>query len=126
MIAYNPDASAEDNFADMEAAIANVTSMSVTGAVRSTTVEGEKITDGQMLGLVNGNIECVADDAEACLRGLAAKMSDASYIMVFCGEGTDDAMMAEAEAIFREAAPMAEVAVMFGGQPLYPFVISVE
>jgi hypothetical protein len=60
------------------------------------------------------------------LRTLALNASDASYIMIFCGEGTNEDTMAEAETIFREAAPMAEVAVMFGGQPLYPFVISVE
>ena len=126
MIAYNPDASAEENFAVMEAAIGNVTSMSVTGAVRSTTVEGEKITDGQMLGLVDGSIDCVADDAADCLRGLAKKMADASYIMVFCGEGVSDSEAALAEEIIRAAAPMAEIAVMSGGQPLYPYVISVE
>ena len=126
MIAYNPDATPEKNFEDMEAAIGSVTSMSVTSAVRSTTVEGEKITDGQMLGLVDGSIDCVADDAAACLEGLAKKMTDASYIMVFCGEGVSEEESAEAEAIIRKAAPMSEVAVMYGGQPLYPFIVSVE
>lgn len=126
MIAYNPDASVEQNFSDMEKALDSVTSMSITGAVRSTTVEGEKITDGQMLGLVNGNIDCVADNTEECLRKLAEKMADASYIMVFCGEGVDEVGAATAENIIRAAAPMAEIAVMQGGQPLYPYVISVE
>ena len=126
MIAYNPDASADKNFSDMEAALDAVVSMSVTGAVRSATVEGEKITDGQMLGLVDGSIDCVADDAAECLRMLSKKMCDASYIMVFCGEGVAESECAEAEAIIKAAAPMAEVAVMMGGQPLYPYIISVE
>ncbi len=126
MIAYNPDASVEQNFADMEQALENVTSMSITGAVRSTTVEGEKITDGQMLGLVNGSIDCVADDTADCLRKLSEKMADASYVMVFCGEGVGEADASFAEETIRAAAPMAEVAVMHGGQPLYPYVISVE
>ena len=126
MIAYNPDATPEQNFSDMEAAIGNVTSMSVTGAVRSTTVEGEKITDGQMLGLVDGNIDCVADDSAECLRKLSVRMTDASYIMVFCGEEVDEEGAVLAENIIKSAAPMAEVAIMQGGQPLYPYVISVE
>lgn len=126
MIAYNPDTSPEQNFSDMEAAIETVTSMSITGAVRSTTVEGEKIVDGQMLGLVDGSIDCVADDSAECLRKLAAKMTEASYIMVFCGEGVDEEGVALVEGIIKEAAPMAEVAVMQGGQPLYPYIISVE
>ena len=126
MIAYNPDTSPEQNFSDMEAAIETVTSMSITGAVRSTTVEGEKIVDGQMLGLVDGSIDCVADDSAECLRKLAAKMTEASSIMVFCGEGVDEEGVALVEGIIKEAAPMAEVAVMQGGQPLYPYIISVE
>ena len=126
MIAYNPDTTPEQNFSDMEAAIETVTSMSITGAVRSTTVEGEKITDGQMLGLVNGSIDCVADDIADCLKKLSEKMTDASYIMVFCGEDVNDEGAALAEDIIKAAAPMAEVAVMSGGQPLYPYIISVE
>ena len=126
MIAYNPDASAEKNFADMEAAIENVTSMSVTSAVRNATVEGEQISDGQMLGLVNGSIDCVADDSAECLRKLAQKMTEASFVMVFCGEGVDEDGAALAESVIKEAAPMAEVAIMQGGQPLYPYIISVE
>ena len=127
MIAFNPDApSADSIFADMERAIETVTSMSVTGAVRDATVEGERITDGQMLGLVDGGIDCVADSAAECLTKLAQKMTDASFVMVFCGEGVGEAEMAEAEEIIRKAAPMCEVSVMCGGQPLYPYIVSVE
>ena len=126
MIAYNPDASAEENLAAMEEAIGAVVSMSITEAVRSTTVSGEKITDGQMLGLVDGSIACVADDTYSCLEKLCEKMADASYVMVFCGEGTDESDMQRVEEMIRAAAPMSDVAVLPGGQPLYPFVISVE
>ena len=126
MVAFNPDASEEENLAEMEEAIGRVVSMSITEAVRSTTVQGEKITDGQMLGLVDGKIECVADSVPECLRMLSEKMADASYVMVFCGEGVDEEQMAEAEEILRKGAPDCELAMLPGGQPLYPFVISVE
>ncbi|MBQ8331071.1 MAG: DAK2 domain-containing protein [Clostridia bacterium] len=126
MIAFNPDISPEDNLEDMKAAIDSVTSMSVTNAVRSTTVEGEKIIGGQMLGLVNGSIDCVADSAEECLGKLAEQMKDASYVMVFLGEGMPEDAAADTEAIIRAKAPDCEVAVLMGGQPLYPYIISVE
>jgi len=126
MIAYNPDAKAEEIFEEMSSAAEAVTSMSVTSAVRSATVEGEKIADGQMLGLVNGSIDCVADSAADCLRKLSEKMADASYIMVFCGEGVDEESQRMAEEIIRGAAPMGDIAVMYGGQPLYPYIVSVE
>ena len=126
MIAFNPDANPEDNFASMEASLENVISMSVTGAVRSTSVQGTKITDGQMLGLVDGSIDCVADSAEECLERLAEKMTDASYVMVFLGEQIAEQDPTEVEAILRAKAPHCEIAIMVGGQPLYPYIISVE
>ena len=126
MIAFIPDLEPEENFTAMGEAIKLVTGMSITGAVRSTTVEGAKIVDGQMLGLVNGSIECVADDVFSCLEKLAQKMTGASYVTVFYGESVEEADAAKAEEIIRKAAPLCEVAVLMGGQPLYPYIISVE
>ena len=126
MIAFIPDLEPEQIFEAMSEAIKNVTSISITNAVRSTTVEGEKITDGQMLGLVNGSIDCVSDDVFSCLEKLTARMTDASFITVFCGDTVEEADMAHAEEIIRKASPMAEVATFVGGQPLYPYIISVE
>ena len=126
MIAFNPDASPEENAAQMEASLNNVVSMSITSAVRSTTVQGAKITDGQMLGLVDGSIECVANSAEECLEKLAERMTNASFVTVFLGEDVSAEEGERAEAILREKAPNCEMAVMVGGQPLYPYVISVE
>ena len=126
MIAFNPDGTPEDNREAMEASLGSVVSMSITGAVRSTTVSGEAIKDGQLLGLVDGAIECVADSEQECLEKLAKKMSDASYVMVFCGEGVSDEAQAEVETIIRTNAPDCELSILYGGQPLYPYVISVE
>ena len=126
MIAFNPDAKPEQNQKDMITALGQVISMSVTGAVRDTTVEGEKIANGQLLGLVDGHIDCVADTAEECLAGLAKQMTEAVYVMVFCGADVTEAEQAKAEEIIRAAAPNSEVAVLPGGQPLYPYIISVE
>ena len=126
MIAFIPDMDPESNRAEMEEALANVTSMSVTGAVRDTTVQGEKIANGQLLGLVNGSIACVADTAEECLAGLAEKMTDASFVMMFYGKDVTEEEWTRAEEIIREKAPDCELSVLYGGQPLYPYVISVE
>jgi dihydroxyacetone kinase-like predicted kinase len=126
MIAFIPDNSPEQIFEDMSEAIKNVTSISVTSAVRSTTVSGEKISDGQMLGLVNGSIACVADSTDECLEKLTEKMAGASFITVFYGEGVSDEDAQKTEELIRTRVPMCEVGVIPGGQPLYPYIISVE
>ena len=126
MIAFNPDGTPEDNQAAMQESLSSVVSMSITEAVRSTTVSGEAIKDGQLLGLVDGAIACVADSERECLEKLAEKMANASYVMVFCGEGVSPEAQADAETIIRTKAPQCELSILYGGQPLYPYVISVE
>lgn len=126
MIAFNPDGEEEENLAAMESAIGNVSTMSVTHAVRDTTIEGEKITSGQSLGMVNGAIGCVADTVQECLEKLAHEMKCASYIMIFYGS---DVSAEEAEAAGKLLAgklPDTEITVLSGGQPLYDYIISVE
>jgi DAK2 domain fusion protein YloV len=56
MIAYNPDSEPDDIVNDMQEAMAMVTSMSVTFAVRDTHIDRFSITKGQYLGLVEGKI----------------------------------------------------------------------
>jgi len=126
MIAFDPDASLDDNIAQMEAAFGAVTSMSITKAVRSTSIDGVKIKSGQMLGLVNGDIYGVADSTLDCLDLLIEKMESPSFVTVFYGIDVSDEDAETARASIEAACPDAEITVINGGQPLYDFVISVE
>ena len=100
--------------------------MSITHAVRDTTIDGEKIENGQMLGLMNGSIECVANSTLECLDMLCDRMKDASFITLFYGSDVSEEIAQEAEAILQSKNADAEVVVVSGGQPLYDFIISVE
>ena len=126
MICYNPDGSLEENLEEMNNAIANVTSMSITQAVRNTTVNGEKIKSGQMLGLVNGAIKHVANSTLECLEKLAGEIEGASFITLFYGIDVTLENAKIAEASLRAKQPDAEITLINGGQPLYDFVISIE
>ena len=126
MISFNPEGSLEENLEGMNAAIDGVTSMSITHAIRNTTIDGEKIENGQMLGLVNGSIECVADSTLECLEMLCGKMTDASFITLFYGADVSEEDANKAEALIQSKTVDAEIVVVSGGQPLYDFIISVE
>ncbi len=126
MIAFNPEADVEENTTELELAIGNVTSMSITQAIKSTTIEGEKIKNGQMLGLMNGAIECVANSTHECLQMLTDRMDNASFITLFYGIDVTDEEARIAEGTIRAKHEDAEITVINGGQPLYDFIISVE
>ena len=126
MMVFDPDGSEEANTAAMTEATTTVTSMSVTYAVRDTVIGGERIENGQMLGMVNGEIEFVANSSEECLEKLTTKMDGASFITLFCGEDVSEEQQAKAEEIIRSATDGAEVVSINGGQPIYSYIISVE
>ena len=126
MLAFDPEGEVEANTEAMKESITHVVSMSVTHAVRDTTIDGKRIENDQMMGLVDGKIEYVANTPEECLKMLTKNMDGATYITLFCGEEVDDAGMETAAEIIRSSVKDAEVVAIKGGQPIYNYVISVE
>ena len=126
MLSFDPEGDEAANTAAMEAAVSSVVSMSVTHAVRDTTIDGQQIKDGQMMGMVDGAISCVADTSEECIKKLSEQMEGACFITVFYGEEVSDEQAEAAVAIIQNAVAGAEVVSIKGGQPIYSYVISVE
>ena len=126
MLAFDPEGDADSNTAAMTEAVTHVLSMSVTHAVRDTTIDGKHIENDQMMGLVDGKIEYVANTPAECLKMLTQKMDGATYITLFCGEEVSDEGVEEAANIIRSAVTDAEVVAIKGGQPIYNYIISVE
>ena len=127
MISFDPDAESEANVEMMKEAIDNVTSMSVTYAVRDTEIDRFTIKKGQFLGLVENKIACVTDTSEACIKQLTRGMTGASFVTVFYGENvTDEEAEKVAGIISAKVGGACEVAMLPGGQPIYDYVISVE
>lgn len=127
MIAFNPDGELDDVMADMKHAMAMVTSMSVTYAVRDTQIDRFEIHKGQFLGLVENKIACVTDTSISCMKQLVRGMTGASFVTVFYGEGVSEEEAAEVgDMISQKVGGGCEVAVLPGGQPIYDYIISVE
>lgn len=127
MIAYNPDAEAADVEREMNDAARMVTSMSVTFAVRDTEIDRFKIKKGQFLGLVENKIACVSNESFDCVKQLSRGMTGAAYVTVFYGEDVNEETANKVgEMISNKVGGGCEVAVLYGGQPLYDYIISVE
>ena len=127
MISFNSDADVEENTRVMEEAFSGVVSMSITQAVRNTTIDGADIKSGQMLGLCGGDIACVANNTLECVDMLADKIDGgASFITLFYGIDVSNEEAKLAEGAIRAKHADAEITVISGGQPLYDFIISVE
>ena len=128
MLAFNEEAEVEENTEEMKAAADNVTTVSVTYAVRDTEVGDNKIHEGDTLGLVNGKIITSHKDRSELLKKLIKKTEreSADYITVSYGEGATEEEAEEVAALYNERYPDAEVITLCGGQPVYSYIISLE
>ncbi len=127
MIVFDESASPEDNVEAMKEAKSAVTSISITYAVRGTKIDGIKIAEGQILGLVNGKIASVANSDEEVIENLVDRMSDASFVTVFYGEKISEDAAEGVLSIIKSKLPAdTEITLIRGGQPIYDYIISVE
>ena len=127
MIVFDETASPEENVEAMKEEMGAVTSISITYAVRGTKIDGIKIAEGQILGLVNGKIASVANSDVEVIENLVDRMSDASFVTVFYGEKISEDAAEVVLSIIKSKLPAdTEVTLIRGGQPIYDYIISVE
>lgn len=127
-LAFNPDASVEENTEAMMATLGTVKSASVTYAVRATHVDGFDLSVGEIIGLDEKAILAKGTQVGDTTKDLISKMinDSISSVTLFYGE---DVKPLEAELLaqeLQEKYPDVEVTVIFGGQPVYYYIISLE
>lgn len=113
---------------NMMESIQNVISASVTYAVRETVFDGNKINEGDIIGMLEDSIAVIAESAENGAKKLLQKAvtQESEMISIYYGA---DVSQQEAEAVKKFAQrnfPECDVELQKGGQPLYYYIISVE
>ncbi len=97
-------------------------------AVRSTSLRGVKVTEGQIIAIVDDELRLAAESAEEAvgraLEGLAGEGT--SLLTLYYGADTDQAQADALAEELRERYPAHEVEVVFGGQPHYQYIVSLE
>jgi hypothetical protein len=128
LLAFDPQAGAEENAATMGEAAARVLSAEVTVAVRPSTAEVGAIHEGDYLGLCRGAIEVVSPTLAGAVQDLLAKLLGDHHEIVTLieGEGATKADTRAITAWLEETRPDVTAEVHSGGQPLYPFLLSIE
>lgn len=127
-LAFNPEASAEENLEAMTTAIECVKSGSVTYAVRATHVDGFDLSVGEIIGLDDKAILAKGSDVQKTTEALVEKLltEDSVNITLFYGEDINEDDAEKLRASLEEKYPECEVTAIYGGQPVYYYIISVE
>ena len=128
LLEYDPDDSAESNSATMRAAASRVVSGEVTRAVRASVTDAGPIAEGDYLGIARDGIRVVrASLAEAAIGLLEALVTDSHEIVtVIEGEGASAAVTRQLTEWLGEHRPDVTAELHHGGQPLYPYLFSIE
>ena len=127
-LAFNNEATVEENSEAMKESIKNVKSGSVTYAVRDTHVDGFDLSVGEIIGLDNKAILSKGSQVSPTVVDLVAKLVDENTVNIslFYGEEVKESDANKLQEKLQELYPQCEVSVLAGGQPVYYYLISVE
>ncbi|MCY4365319.1 MAG: DAK2 domain-containing protein [Chloroflexi bacterium] len=127
-LAFNAQASAEQNLQAMQEAVDGVVSIEVTRSVRDTTLGGITVAEGDFMALVDGDLTVVETSAEAALLSSleGVGLDDDHIVTIYWGSDTDQETSEGLVSAIEEKAPGIQVDLFYGGQPHYPYFASVE
>lgn len=127
-ISINPELSVDENKAYVEETIKGVVSGSVTYAVRSTSIDGFKLKEGDIIGLGEKKIVTKGNDVSKVTEDTIEKLmnDEISTISLFYGNDVDPKDAGALIDRLKDKYPDLEIDVHEGNQPLYYYLISLE
>ncbi len=128
MLAHNPDGEVAAVAEKMTKSLASVQSGEVTVATRTVEIDGVGVESGQVIALLDGRLVLSAASIEEAVMGLLEKADAASHELItfYHGEDLNRNEAFRIADVARQKYPSQEIEVQDGGQPHYPFLISVE
>ena len=130
MINYMPDNTPEENVMSMEEALNGVTVGQITYAVRDTEIDGQKVKEGDFMGILGGKIVCSHPEINISVKELINTImaDDPDVLTVYLGADAKDdtAANADIESYITENYGDCELEIVYGGQPVYHYIFAAE
>ena len=126
LIAFQEEASPEENTENMTESLKAVSSGEITYAVRDTTIDGREIHSGDILFLGDNGLLSVGKDILSAVKEALPKMGEGEILSLYYGE---DVKAEDAEALVSEIQkdyPDLEIELQNGGQAVYYYLVSLE
>lgn len=130
LLAFEASKTLAENVSDMTENLSEVTSGQVTNAVRDTSIDGLAIHENDWLGMIDNKIVVSEKDIHDVLTQTFAKMladnEDAEIVSLYIGADGSRKLAEKLSAELSETYPDVEIEIFDGGQPVYPYLFSVE
>ena len=128
MLQLDPEGDFDQVVEAMNESLLQVESGELTKATRTVELNGVSVTEGQIIGIHNGDLVISADSVEEGLMKLLEQIGTDDYeqITLFYGNGMTEEEANKYVEMIQERYPDHEVECHYGGQPHYFFSLSVE
>jgi uncharacterized protein len=126
LIAFDPNKDASTVAEEMREVSERAHGIEVTRAIRATTIDGQKVREGEAIALVDGRLVAHGDDDVVVLVEAAKRLSDTDVFTLYSGADVDASRVEYAAQRLRASCPKASVEVVAGGQAHYPFIVTAE
>jgi len=126
LVAYEADRAPDEVARRMAEIVRATRCLEVTRAIRDANVDGSAVRAGEAIGLLDGHLVAHGDDELVVLGEAAARLEPAELLTLYVGSAVSPERAGAARERLARACPNAEVEVLEGGQPHYPFVVQAE
>lgn len=128
ILSYNPDSGMEENKYNMEEAAQKTKNGEITQAVRDANLMVGEIKKGEYIGLSDGKVRVISNNVVDAIIDLVRDIASSTEEIITFYTGKD-AIPEDNEIIkikLKKYFPKMDIEMHKGGQPLYPYIFSIE
>lgn len=127
-VVFDINVSMDANIEHMSEAFNQIKYGEVTHAVRTTSLDGFELKEGDIIGLTSKKIVAKSSNVAECASAVVARLinEDMAVITLYYGDNVSEEQAGELANSLQEKYPDMEVMAIFGNQPHYFYLISVE
>ncbi|MBN1876830.1 MAG: DAK2 domain-containing protein [Anaerolineae bacterium] len=128
LLAMDQQATIDGNVVVMLNAAKDIISGEVTWAVRDVELNGIEVREGDAIGLLDGELVVDTGSYDEAVHWLLAEanLDERELVTLYYGEDVEEVEATSLVETLYEAYPDLEFEIVTGGQPHYPYIISIE
>jgi len=128
MLSADTGGSVDEIASQMNDAAKRVQTVLITTAARNSVFDGQDISKGEHLALLNDSLITNSADFNTVVSAVSASLKEHSpeFVTIFTGEGATESDTEVITSLIGSDSPDVELTVIDGGQPVYSYIISAE
>jgi hypothetical protein len=128
MLVHDPEGDLEAVVEKMNKALGTVKTGEITVATRACIIDGVRAERGQTIALLDDTLVAASDTVEQAVLELLkiARAEEHELVTMIHGDELNPAQANQIADSVRKAYPQLEIEIQNGGQPNYPFILSIE